>query len=603
MADMQAHDFKPDPDASSSREARCAPWLPGPRDGFARIPVWLLTGLGLVLRLVRVGDEALWFDEVNTLWRAAGGSLGRVVSRIAGDVQAPLFDLITWAWTRGATITDAGWVRFPSVLFSTALIPVTACLARELGLRRRAQIVAAACVSFAPFQLRFAQEARPYALLALLAGVLLLAAARIAATGGRRGLLLLAITGPLLVMTHYYGVLAWLAIVAALLLDAAACQTRLPRMLASCLPALVALLLWSPVAWRQFQLKEMNGVYGPLDGKALLELLDAGAMHAPLTASPESLAGALGGVAGAAPAAVWIGRVLLLALLVAGAWGCWRIGRCRVAGVSCRGPAAALLAVAGLLLLGGSLVPASAWADVASAVFKGGRPLDAENLAALQQLRSFAPRLAGGVVIAACLVLVVLPAWVRRGGWRLPAPAWPVLAISLPLLAVAVLDRTGKHTLATRNLIGLAAPCAVLVAAGTERLRTRSAAAERIALGVLASLLLVSLFAYPVWSAKADWNGAALAVEGSGAEPLAAPPWIARCVEFHTHRPWNTVFGSRNPEEVRAWLASRQRVMLVRQFDDIEDNGPVVAELTARFGPPVVGVFRGGLRCELYGAP
>ncbi|HTE06194.1 MAG TPA: hypothetical protein VK824_08360, partial [Planctomycetota bacterium] len=192
----------PDPGADGDRDApeprgiRAAE--PPARDEPALLPVCVVTLLGLLLRLAALGAEPLWFDEVNTLWRVAGSSLRGVLTRIAGDVQAPLYDILSWIWTAGGTHSGAAWVRLPSALASAALVPVTALLARELGARRHAQVLAAALVAFAPFQVRFAQEARPYALLALLGGLLLLAAARIAASGARRGLLLLAVTGPLL---------------------------------------------------------------------------------------------------------------------------------------------------------------------------------------------------------------------------------------------------------------------------------------------------------------------------------------------------------------------------------------------------------------------
>jgi hypothetical protein len=606
--------------------------LPGARDGSPRLAVWALTGLGLLLRLAGLGTQDLWFDEVNTLWRVSAGSLRAVVTRIAGDVQAPLYDLLAWAFTAGGSLTGATWVRLPSALLSAALVPVTAALARELGLRRRGQAIAAALVALAPFQVRFAQEARPYALLALLSGLLLLAAARVAASGGRRGLLLLAVTGPLLALVHYYGVLAWLAVAAALLLDAAACAGRLPRLLYALLPTVAGLLLWSPAALRQFRLRELNAVYAPLDARALLELLDAQGLHAALALPAPVLDEALGATAGLAPAAVWIARALLALLLAAGAWGCWRCVRPpapsadeRASGPApptprsppatsdapvrapldvrlCRGPALVLLLLA-LLVVGLSALPTDALARTASALFKAGRPLDAENLEFIESLRTLGTKVAALLGLASTAACLGLPPWVRLARVRLPAAAWPALAIALPLLAVALLDLTGKRTLATRNLIGLAPAGAVLAALGLERLRASAPRAELAALALLAVIALPSLAALPAYGAKADWRGAAALVQSSGAEPIAAPPWVARCVEFHAGRPWNSVFGSRRAEDVAAWAAARERVVLVRQFDDFEDLAAIAAALAVRFGAPQVNVFRGGLRCEVYGPP
>ncbi len=570
--------------------------------------VLVITAAGLLLRLRDLSREALWFDEVNSLWRTAGESLRGVLARIAGDVQAPLYDVVLWVWTAGGVRgTGEAFVRLPSVLCSAALIPVTAAIAQSAGGSRRAARLAAGLVALAPFQIRYAQEARPYALLALLAGLALLGTLRALRSAGSRGLALLAVSTTLLVLTHYYGVLLFAALALVLLLQGAAFGARLPRLVFALLFPAVVLLAWAPVAVRQFSAREMNSVYETLGASQLLDILDAQGVHGALGLRDTLLQPVLGSAVVAAPAAVWVGRLLLLALMLCGMWGAGtRSGACVAPAASpstraaaCRAPAFLVLLLGALALVAGVLVPSSAVEDGASWLLKGGRALDADNLAAIGVVRRLAWITGIGLVLAAGLV-AALPALVARcprwTSMRVPLAA----AVALPLLFTALLDLSGKHTLATRNMIVLMPAVAVLAALGWASLRPalRWAALVPLLLLALASLALAEPYA-----SKADWRGAARCVADSGVEPLAHPPWIARCVEFHTGRPWNSVFGSYRAEDVASWAAARPGVVLVTQFEELAPSASVRDMLQAQFGPPRRSAFEGGLHCDVYGMP
>jgi len=562
----------------------------------------LITLVAAVPRLFDLGYEALWFDEVNTLYRASAEGLAGVLARSAADVQAPFYDLVSWVVAGPMGRSDAWSFRLPAALFGIALVPVGGALALAFTGRRGAAVLAALLLAISPFQIRFAQEARPYTLLALLAGLLLLGAMRALTSGARRGLLLVAISGPLLVLTHYYGVLMFGAVALALLASAARFGARLPRVVWALVPALLALLAWSPAALRQMSLREMNTVYAPLDGPMLLEILDAQGVAASLRSAPGLLTQSIGSLATVAPWGLWLGRALFLLLLLLG----WRAMRraglsspspagAQAAPGSCRAPAMALAVLGVVLAAGAALLPDAFVDRVAAALFKGGRLLDEENRAFVAMVRSTMLPVGGLLVLLGALV-AWLPGLARRTG-RGPAPALLLqAALVLPLLAPFLLDLTGTYTLATRNMIMLAPAAAALAAAGWSRL---SAPNARFAAGLLCLLALLGLAATPAYGVKRDWHAAAATVVQSRLEPIAYPPWLARCVEYHTDRPWRSVFGSWRPDEVEHWADGREGAVLVSAHATPPEQAAVQDALAARFGPPVVRRLR-GITCRIY---
>src|SRR4029077_9241470 len=89
-----------------------------------------------------------------------------------------------WVWTQ-VTGTGEFGLRSLSALAGVATVPVAYLLGLELR-GRRAGLMAAALVAVNPMLLWYSQEARAYALLALLCAVSLLYCARAERRGGRR---------------------------------------------------------------------------------------------------------------------------------------------------------------------------------------------------------------------------------------------------------------------------------------------------------------------------------------------------------------------------------------------------------------------------------
>jgi mannosyltransferase len=142
--------------------------LPSPHLAWA-VDSWgvlllILLGLAVRLRGLVVPARGLWIDEAFSIWLAELPPL-RAVQVIASiDQHPPLYALLLHFWLTAGD--DPWWVRLPSVFVGTATIPVAARLARTVA-GRRAGLIAGVLFAFSPVLVRYAQEARMYALVVL----------------------------------------------------------------------------------------------------------------------------------------------------------------------------------------------------------------------------------------------------------------------------------------------------------------------------------------------------------------------------------------------------------------------------------------------------
>lgn len=192
----------------------------------------LVTLLAAVLRVAGLGDEPLWLDEATTAAFAARPA----VAAITPEVQhPPLHNLLTHAAlaafapapaparlegvpedvVRAAAASNA-LVRLPSTLAGVLLVPALAFLARRLARREHARAAfhaAAVLAATSPFLVVLSQEARNFALYALLSVVATLAYLRLWDGGGRglRAFAAYAASSLLLLLTNYLGALVLLA--------------------------------------------------------------------------------------------------------------------------------------------------------------------------------------------------------------------------------------------------------------------------------------------------------------------------------------------------------------------------------------------------------
>jgi uncharacterized membrane protein len=141
----------------------------------ATLVLILLVVLGACLRIVGLGSQSLWVDELLTIKAASiGGSMG--VRDFLTNIQGPLHALIIHVVGRYSTSEAA--LRAVSAAAGIAMIPVVYLLGREM-VDRRTGLVAAGLAAVSPFAIWYSQEVRNYSLLMFLSAVATLAVWRI----------------------------------------------------------------------------------------------------------------------------------------------------------------------------------------------------------------------------------------------------------------------------------------------------------------------------------------------------------------------------------------------------------------------------------------
>lgn len=170
-----------------------------------RLPRWSLPVLGVASLagvLLRAGSTSpLWLDEALTV-EIARLPISELLAALRNDGAPPLYYVLLHGWMKLFGTGDIA-VRSLSALLSVATIPLLVLAAR----RRAGDTVAVAAgvlIATSPFAIRYATEARMYALVAMLAiaGWLLLHTAVTAP--GPASLVGVGVVSGLLLLTHYW---------------------------------------------------------------------------------------------------------------------------------------------------------------------------------------------------------------------------------------------------------------------------------------------------------------------------------------------------------------------------------------------------------------
>jgi uncharacterized membrane protein len=123
-----------------------------------------LFAFGVILRLAGLGTAPFWYDESYTALIINSPIQGAMMA-LEGDTHPPGYYMLLAPF---ALFGKAEWLyRLPSALAGIALMPIVWGIVRELGWGRRAQIAVLAAVAVLPSYIHYSQEARMYALLAL----------------------------------------------------------------------------------------------------------------------------------------------------------------------------------------------------------------------------------------------------------------------------------------------------------------------------------------------------------------------------------------------------------------------------------------------------
>ncbi|HZW02538.1 MAG TPA: glycosyltransferase family 39 protein, partial [Anaerolineaceae bacterium] len=128
-----------------------------------RITVWFIFLLGLMLRLYQLGADSFWIDEIGVATAAQMPTVGEML-RIAHDhvMAMPLDYFVAWLFAR----LDTGefWLRIPSALWGSFLIPIAFLLFRRLT-NYRIALLTCLLLALSPLHIQYSQELRFYAAL------------------------------------------------------------------------------------------------------------------------------------------------------------------------------------------------------------------------------------------------------------------------------------------------------------------------------------------------------------------------------------------------------------------------------------------------------
>ena len=267
----------------------------------AGIALLLLTMAGAALRFATLDQQSYWYDEAITA-AMLDGSL-RNVFRGIFDTEStpPLYYLLGWVWAH-IVGSEEVHLRSLSAVVGTLVIPVAYAAGRVVS-TVRVGLAAAALAAVSPMLVWYSQEARAYALVALLGGASFVLFALARSDPTRRRLVAWATISALALATHYFAGFVVFA-EAVLLFHAHPRLTRLRWAVASVALVALALLPLAALQARHRRLGWVGGIdLGDRVTEAIQRLVAAG--------QPSSWAGATG--ARVTPY-VWIFAVAVLIL-------------------------------------------------------------------------------------------------------------------------------------------------------------------------------------------------------------------------------------------------------------------------------------------------
>jgi len=189
------------PDAAAARMVAVVPRLHrlSRRPEPAALTLIALAGLALRLLAIR---QSYWYDEALTVEDVRLGFSHMIATVVTTETTPPGYFVLAWVWVR---VFGSGEVelRLLSVLCGVALIPV-AYLACKALFSRAAGLAAALLVAVNPFLIWYSQEARSYALFALVGALSFWTFVRARRSWDSRWLALWALSSSCALLVHHF---------------------------------------------------------------------------------------------------------------------------------------------------------------------------------------------------------------------------------------------------------------------------------------------------------------------------------------------------------------------------------------------------------------
>lgn len=166
--------------------------------------ILILLLLGFALRITKLGDSAIWWDEAWSIW-VSQQPFEQTTHLTASDVHPPLYQWALHVWVRLAGIS-AFSARYLSLITGLLTIATTYAIAKRLG-GKYAGLTALILTAISPFFIHWSQEARMYAQAGLFTALTVYAYLRVRDDWRQmQTWLLLVIAGASVPLTQYLGV-------------------------------------------------------------------------------------------------------------------------------------------------------------------------------------------------------------------------------------------------------------------------------------------------------------------------------------------------------------------------------------------------------------
>ena len=173
--------------------------------------------LGFFLRVHRIGEQRVWWDEGWSVWAARFSPL-EILRRTGNDVHPPLYFELLHLW-RALSGDEEAALRLLSAFLGLLAVAMTYALGRRMargnlppGWATLAGLLAALLLTFSRFAVAWSQEIRMYALATLLAVLAVWAARRVWQRGRRRDAALYVAATAAGLYTLYLFAPVWLAV-------------------------------------------------------------------------------------------------------------------------------------------------------------------------------------------------------------------------------------------------------------------------------------------------------------------------------------------------------------------------------------------------------
>lgn len=221
--------------------AKKSRFILGLRKKYATVIISGIVIYGSLLRLARIGEPSMWFDELYTV-RVSGFPLSSVIPEALVSRHLPFYYLVLHFWSRlGSSDT---WVRLLPAAAGIATIGLSYAIGRRL-FSTRAGLWAGAFAAVSPFLIWYSRDATVYAWAIVTSLASLYFLVRAGQSGGRVNWALYVFASTAALFTHFYSFLFLLAEVPFFILMQKGTGRRLKPWLFCQATILLALIPWS----------------------------------------------------------------------------------------------------------------------------------------------------------------------------------------------------------------------------------------------------------------------------------------------------------------------------------------------------------------------